>query len=94
MKTYFLFGKYTTDAFKGMSAARTEKAEKLIRKFGGELKSVYALLGEKDLVIIASFPDSENAVKSSIAISKLTGIAFSTSEAIPVEEFDKMISEI
>lgn len=94
MKTYFLFGNYTLDALKGMSASRTEKAGKLIQKFGGEMKSVYGLLGEKDLVIIASFPDSESAVKSSIALSKLTGITFSTSEAIPVEDFDRIISEI
>jgi len=77
-----------------MSASRTEKANKLIQKFGGEIKSIYALLGEKDLVIIATFPGTEQALKSSIAISKLTGIAFTTSEAIPVEDFDRMISDI
>ena len=94
MATYFLFGKYTADAVKGMSASRTEKANKLVQKFKGKIISIYALLGEKDLVIIASFPGIEQAVKASITISKLTGIAFSTSEAIPVKEFDKMISGI
>jgi len=29
-----------------------------------------------------------------LAINKLTGIAFATSEAIAVEDFDRMISEI
>ena len=94
MATYFLFGKYSADAIKGMSSDRTEKAGKLVKEFGGEVKSVYALLGEKDLVIIASFPDSGQALKSSLAISKLTGIAFSTSEAVAVEDFDRMISDI
>lgn len=94
MATYFLFGKYSPEAIKNMSAGRTEKANKLIQKFGGETKSVYALLGEKDLVIIATFPGTEQAVKSSIAISKLTGVAFTTSEAIAVEDFDRMISDI
>ncbi|HUU99841.1 MAG TPA: GYD domain-containing protein [Bacteroidales bacterium] len=94
MATYFLFGKYTSDAVKGISASRTEKANKLIQKYGGEIRSIYALLGEKDLVIIATFPGTEQAVKSSIAISKLTGINFTTSEAIAVEDFDKMISDI
>jgi len=94
MATYFLFGKYSSDATKGMSPGRTEKANQLIQKFGGEIKSIYALLGEKDLVIIAKFPGTEQAVKSSIAISKLTGIAFTTSEAIAVEDFDRMIKDI
>jgi uncharacterized protein with GYD domain len=94
MATYFLFGKYSSDATKGMSAGRTEKANKLIQKFGGEIKSIYALLGEKDLVIIATFPGTEQAIKSSLAISKLTGIAFATSEAIPVDDFDRMIVDI
>jgi uncharacterized protein with GYD domain len=94
MATYFLFGKYSSDAIKGMSTSRTEKATKLIQKYGGEVKSVYALLGDTDVVIIAAFPGTEQVVKASLAISKLTGIAFKTSEAIPVETFDRMISDI
>jgi len=94
MATYFLLGKYSSDAIKGMSASRTEKATILIQKYGGEVKSIYALLGEKDLVIIAKFPGTEQAVKASLAISKLSGIAFTTSEAIAVEDFDRMISDI
>ena len=94
MATYFLFGKYSAEALKGMSSGRTEKANKLIQKFGGEIKSIYALMGEKDLVIIATFPGTEQALKSSIAVGKLTGIAFTTSEAVAVEDFDRMISDI
>jgi uncharacterized protein with GYD domain len=94
MATYFLFGNYTSDALKGISAGRTEKAVKLISKFGGEVKSMYALLGEKDLVVITTFPATENAVKASIALSKLTGIAFSSSPAIAVDEFDKLMSDV
>jgi hypothetical protein len=33
-------------------------------------------------------------MKASIALNKLTGIAFTTSQAISVEEFDKRITEI
>jgi uncharacterized protein with GYD domain len=94
MATYFLFGKYSSDAIKGMSANRTEKATKLVQKYGGEVKSIYALLGENDLVIIATFPGAEQVVKASLALNKLTGIAFATSEAIAVEDFDRMISDV
>jgi uncharacterized protein with GYD domain len=94
MATYFMFGKYSSDAIKGINASRTQKANSLIKKYGGKINSIYALTGEKDLVIIATFGSTEKAVKSSIAITKLTGIAFTTSEAIAVGDFDKMISDI
>jgi uncharacterized protein with GYD domain len=90
MATYFLFGKYTAEAVKNISPDRTEKAGKLIKKFGGKIELIYALTGEKDLVIIARFPGAEKAMMFSIALCKLTGIAFTTSEAIAVADFDKM----
>jgi uncharacterized protein with GYD domain len=94
MATFFMFGSYSAEALKGISAERTEKANNIIQKLGGKLKSIYALLGEKDLVIIVEFPGIEEAIKASIAINRLTGISFSTSQAVSVEEFDKIIAEI
>jgi uncharacterized protein with GYD domain len=94
MATYFLFGNYTSDAVKGISAGRTEKATKLINNYSGEVKSMYALLGGIDLVIITTFPTTEDAVKASIALHKMTGISFSTSPAIEVEEFDKIMNDV
>jgi uncharacterized protein with GYD domain len=94
MATYFMFGKYSAEAMKGMSADRTEKAAALVKKYGGEVKSAYALLGEHDLVLIVELPDTGQAMKTSVALSKLTGIAFTTSPAVSVEEFDKMMKEV
>jgi len=94
MTTFFMFGKYSSGSLKGMSAKRTEKTDSLIKKFGGEIESMYVLLGEKDLVFIVNFPGIEQAMKASVALSKLTGISFVTSPAVTVEEFDKMVSEV
>jgi len=94
MALYFLFGKYTHEAIKGMSPERTAEANKLIEKFGGKVKEIYALLGEIDLVIIAEFPGNDEAMKASISLAKLTNISFKTAPAVTVEEFDKMIKEI
>lgn len=94
MSTFFLFGKYSSEAINELSASRTEKAVELIKKFDGEINSMYALLGENDLVLIVNFPGIEQAIKASVSLTKLTGIAFSTSEALPVIEFDKIIGEI
>jgi len=94
MPVYFLFGKYTQEGIKGMSPERTVEANKLIEKFGGKVKEIYALLGEIDLVIIAEFPGNAEVMKASIALTKLTNISFKTAPAVTVEEFDKMITEI
>ncbi len=94
MATFLMFGKYTPEAVKGICGERTKKAVSLLKKFGGEVKSIYALLGEKDLLLIVTFPGLEEAMKASVALSKLTGVSFTTSPAVTVEEFDKMMAEI
>jgi len=88
-----MFGKYTTDSLKEISAQRTDKALELIKKNGGEVKSMYVLLGEHDLIIVADFPNVEQAMITSVALHKLTGISFTTSPVVNVEEFDRLIEE-
>ncbi len=94
MGTFFMFGKYPSDALKQMSAERTDKANSLIKRLGGEVVSAYALLGEHDLVLIVNLPGIEQAIKASVALNKVTGVSFTTSPAVTVEEFDKMIAEV
>ncbi len=95
MATFFMFGRYSSvEALKGMSQKRTKEAENLVKKFGGKVESIYALLGEKDLVIISTFPGIEKAMKASVALTKTTGISFTTVPAVPVEEFDKLMSDV
>jgi uncharacterized protein with GYD domain len=94
MGTFLMFGKYSSEALREISAERTQKGGNLIKKFGGEVTSMYALLGEQDLLFVANFSGIEQAMKASVALSKLTGISFTTSPAVTVEEFDKMIAEL
>jgi uncharacterized protein with GYD domain len=91
MATYFMFGKYSHEAIKEISAERTKKSIAMIEKNGGKVKSGYALLGEFDLVLIVDFPDTNQAMKASVGLTQLLGIAFSTSPAVSIEEFDKMM---
>ena len=92
MATFMMFGKYSSEALKGISAKRTEKASELIRKAGGEITSMYVLLGGNDLILTVELPGIEEAMKASVELGKETGIAFNTSPAIKVEEFDKLIA--
>jgi len=94
MDLFIMFGKYSAEAVKGISPQRTAKAVSLVKKLGGDIKAMYALLGEKDVLVILTLPGVQEAMKASLALSKLTGISFTTSPAITVEEFDKLVSEL
>ncbi len=90
MATYFMFGKYSQEALKGISGERTEKCKSLIKGLGGEVKSIYALLGVYDLVLIVELPGTKEIMKASVLMAKESGISFATAEAIPVADFDKL----
>jgi len=93
MSTYVLFGRYSSDSIKGVSAKRTEEASALIRNLGGEVVGGYALLGDTDLLLIVDLPDNERAMRASAGLSKLTGIAFRTSPAVSVKDFDRLMAQ-
>jgi len=92
MATFIMVGKYSSEAVKKISAKRTDDTVKLVKSLKGEVKAMYALLGAHDLLFIVTFPGVEEAIKASVALSKATGIAFTTSPAITVAEFDKLMA--
>jgi uncharacterized protein with GYD domain len=92
MTTYLLFGKYSLDSLKKISARRTKGAAQLIEKNGGTLKAGYALLGDVDILLITEFPDDAKAMKASIELTKTLGIGFRTAPAVSVEYFDTMMA--
>jgi uncharacterized protein with GYD domain len=94
MATFMMFGKYSAEAVKKISAERTEKTVKLVKKFKGEIKEMYALLGEYDLLLIAELPGPDQAMQFSVALAKLTGIAFASYPAVTVAAFDKLMAEV
>ncbi len=94
MATFFLFGKYSPSSIKDISAKRSQAAAATLKKLGGELKSMHALLGEHDLVMIVELPGIAEAVKCSLSLARQSGIAFTTAPAIPVEQFDKLAAEV
>ena len=93
MPIFMMFGKYSREAMKGISPERTDQAVKLVEKNGGKVVSMYAVMGEHDLVLTLDFPDQDSALAASVALKRLTGITFSTSPVVEVEKFDKLIAE-
>jgi uncharacterized protein with GYD domain len=52
------------------------------------------MLGENDLILIVDLPDTERAMRTSVALTKLLGISFTTSPAVTVKDFDKLMEEV
>ncbi|MFP4114525.1 MAG: GYD domain-containing protein [Spirochaetota bacterium] len=94
MQTFLFFGSYTRDAIEGIDARRTKLAEETIAGFGGKLRSVYALLGDYDIIMIADLPGVPEALQVSIAVTQRTGIRFKSVPALAVADFDRLASEI
>ena len=92
MAKFLMLGRYSVEAIKSINAERTKKVEETIKKSGGKIDLMYALLGRYDLAFIVDFPSVSEAIKASVALTKLTGIGFTSSPAITVEEFDKIVA--
>lgn len=91
MATFLMFGSYSLDSIGKVSERRTERATELIEENGGKLQSGYALLGDKDLVLIVDFPGVEAAMKTSVGLAKLLDVSFTTAPAISIDEFDALL---
>ena len=90
MATFFMFGKYTSEAIKEMSIERTNQVVREIQKLKGEVSAMHALLGEYDLLFCVNLPNIETAMQASVKLNKLTGISFTTFPAVPIETFDRL----
>ena len=94
MSIFLMFGRYSSEAIRDISPERTEKAHEVIQKNDGKIISMYAVMGEHDLVFTIDFPDADKAMATSVALYKLTGIHFTTSPVVDVEHFDKVMGEV
>jgi uncharacterized protein with GYD domain len=94
MATFFMFGKYSSEAVTKISAERTEKVREAIESVEGKVKDIYILLGEYDVVIIAELPRMAEAMQASILLKRMTDISFFTAAAMPVDEFDKLAEKL
>ena len=90
MAKFLMLGRYSVEAIKGIAPERTKKVVETIEKAGGKVNAMYALLGKYDLAFVVDFPGMTEVIKASVGITKLTGIGFTSSPAISVEEFDRI----
>ena len=92
MSTFLMLGKYSPAGLRKISPDRTVKAINLVKKLGGKIHSMHALLGDFDLVFLVDFPGNTQAMEASLALFKLSEISFTTYPALEVKQFDKLTS--
>ena len=71
MALFLMFGKYSPKSLKDAGSERTKEALDAIKKFKGQVEAMYATLGPNDLVVVADFPGTEEAMQAAIALTKL-----------------------
>jgi len=94
MPLFLMLGNYTSHATQGISKARTKQVASLMQECGGAMKHIYGLLGAFDLAILAEFPTNEAAIRTSLSLTKMTSITFSTMPAVDIQAFDDLVSDI
>jgi uncharacterized protein with GYD domain len=87
-----MLGKYSAESLKRASPQRTRKTYQTVQRMAGKIKSIHALLGCYDLLLIVDFPTNEIAMEAAITISQELGVGFTTCPAVSVEQFDRMLS--
>lgn len=89
MPKFLMCGSCPTEALREVGVGYKEKTLKIAKMFNGEINAMYSTAGEYDLVLLIDLPDIESAMKASIELNKLTGVRFSTSPLIALEELFK-----
>jgi hypothetical protein len=53
---------------------------------------MYALTGKQDLAFFVDFPATVDVLRASYELAKSTGISFISNKAVPVAQFDPLLS--
>jgi len=91
MALYMMLGTYSQSAVREINAARTKEAVGVIEKVNGQVVSMYAMLGQYDIVLVVNLPGNREAMEVSVGLARITGIQFVTGPVIPVDRFDEMV---
>ena len=93
MSTFVMLGKYSDEAVGEISAELTAEAFGVIETNGGTVSAAYALLGEYDVLLIVDLPGIEEAIATSVELTKLLGIGFTTQPAVSAARFDELVGK-
>ncbi len=92
MPKFLIEASLTTQGVKGVQSeggtARREAVAKAAESAGGRLESFYFGFGDRDVFVIADFPDNESAAALAIAVNASGAVATKTTALLTPEEVD------
>jgi uncharacterized protein with GYD domain len=92
MPKFLIEASLTTQGVKGVQSeggtARREAVAKATESAGGRLESFHFGFGDRDVFVIAEFPDNESAAALAIAVNASGAVATKTTALLTPEEVD------
>jgi len=93
MPHYVSLYKFTEQGAKNMqeSPKRMERIKEMFKSAGAEVKSMYAVLGEYDSVMIAEAPNDETMAKLNLMVASEGNVHCETLRAFNEQEFKQLL---
>ena len=96
MPTYVTLVNWTDQGIRNVkdSPKRAEAFEKAVKAAGGQIKEVYLVMGEYDLVVITEAPNDEAVARLTLATGSQGNVRTRTMRAFTREETRKILSSL
>ncbi len=96
MPTYISLMRWTQKGIENIKEgpSRLDMAKQAFKAVGAELKQMYLVMGQYDLIIIGEAPDDETVAKLSLATGAQGNIRTETCRAFTEDEYRKIIAAL
>jgi uncharacterized protein with GYD domain len=96
MQTYLGLLQWTKEGVEKIkdSPARLDAAKKAFESAGGKISSVFMLMGQYDMAVIAEAPDDATMARVILSLASKGGIRTVTHRAFTEDEYRKIILSI
>ncbi|MBW1672250.1 MAG: GYD domain-containing protein [Deltaproteobacteria bacterium] len=96
MATYILLLRFTQKGIENIkeSPARHDASVKTLQAMGAELKEMYLVMGQYDVVIVAEAPDDETIAKYALNLGSKGTVSTETLRAFTEDEYRKIIAAL
>jgi uncharacterized protein with GYD domain len=95
MSKFLIEASLTAQGVKGVQAeggsARQAAVTRAVESVGGSLESFYFGFGDRDVYVIADFPDNESAAAMAVAVNSSGMVTTRTVVLLTVEEIDSAV---
>jgi uncharacterized protein with GYD domain len=73
---------------------RLDAAKQAAKAMGGEIKAVYLVMGQYDMIIVAEAPNDDTVAKYTLALGMQGNVRTQTLKAFTEDEYRKIIASL